>query len=160
MKNLYKLRQRNMELYEILQEESDAFHARIEEYEKLPDEEFYSKCRAEVRAYEARILEITGDPIHDNFWRNLDSEDNMDTVSEYLDNRGYALEMMFQRHCTDAEVKRLEVLDARLHELENDLYSRTQKMYDLIVSMPKDEKDDDRLIEAFLTALWEQESRR
>lgn len=31
-------------------EESDAFHALIEEYEKLSDEEFYGKCREEVGA--------------------------------------------------------------------------------------------------------------
>lgn len=132
-----------MELFDILQAEWDAFHARIEEYEKLPDEKFYAKCREEVRAYEAKVLEITGDPIHDNFWRKLDSEDKMDTVDGYLSNRDYALDKMFMRHCTDAEVRRLEVLDARLHELENDLFSRTQKMYDYILAMPKDEKDDD-----------------
>lgn len=74
----------------------------------------------------------------------------MDTVDEYLGNRGYALEKMFQRHCTDAEVKRLEVLDTRLHELENDLFSRTQKIYDHILAMPKDEKDDDIDIDGIL----------
>ena len=131
-----------MKLWEKLSKENDIFHERMDGYESLPEEERIEKYREEVRNAEAEILKITGDPITGSLWKTLESEDNKEIVDNLLGYRYYALSKMFALHCSDAEVKRIEVLDAQLLQLSRNLFDRTAKMYRAVLDMPSDEKDD------------------
>ena len=139
-----------MELWEKLSAESDAFHGRMESYESLPEEERIEKFREEVRKTEAEILKITGDPITGSLWKTLETGDNKEIVDNLLGYRYYALSKMFALHCSDAEVKRIEALDAQLLQLSHNLFDRTAKMYRAVLDMPSDEKDDDITVEGTL----------
>ena len=145
-----KLRYRNMELWEILSEENDRYHARMDSYESLPEEERLEKYREEIRTAEAKIIEIIDVKNDGSLLKAGDSIDDMDTIEHYLGNRYYALSKMFAIHCSDAEVKRIEEQNAHLLELSNDMYSRTGKMFRYMVAMPLEEKDDDIEVEGTL----------
>lgn len=139
-----------MELWEKLSKENDIFHGRMDGYESLPEEERIEKYREEVRNAEAEILKITGDPITDSLWKTLETEDSKEIVDNLLGYRYYALSKMFALHCSDAEVKRIEALDAQLLQLSRNLFDRTAKMYRAVLDMPSDEKDDDINVEGTL----------
>ena len=139
-----------MELWEQLSKENDIFHERMDGYESLPEEERIEKYREEVRNAEAEILKITGDPITDSLWISLKTEDSKDIVDNLLGYRYYALSKMFALHCSEAEVKRIEALDAQLLQLSRNLFDRTAKMYRAVLDMPSDEKDDSISVEGTL----------
>ena len=146
-----------MELWEILSEENDRYHERMNSYESLPVEERLEKYREEIRAAEGMILEIIDVKHEGNIYRTSDSVDDMDTIEHYLGIRYYALSKMFTIHCTDEEVRRIEALNAHLLELSNDMFRRTAKMFRYILDMPLEEKDDDIDVEGTLKYWGEDE---
>ena len=146
-----------MELWEKLSKENDIFHERMDGYESLPEEERIEKYREEVRNAEAEILKITGDPITGSLWKTLETEDSKEIVDNLLGYRYYALSKMFALHCSDAEVKRIEVLDAQLLQLSRNLFDRTAKMYRAVLDMPSDDKDDCISVEGSLKYLGDTE---
>ncbi len=138
------MKHRGKEYWNRLMAEHDSFHARMDTYKALPVEERLDKFREEIRHYESAILEITGDTYPNGVpYGSLDSEEKMETVNTYLGCRYFALSKMFEIHCGEAEVARLEALNDRLLTLTQDMFSRTSKMYRYILDMPLDEKDDD-----------------
>ena len=153
MNKLYKLRKSNVELWEQLSKENDIFHYRMDSYESLPVEERIEKYREEVRKAEAEILKITGDPIDDSLWNTLNTEDSKAIVDDLLGNRYYVLSKMFALHCSDAEVKRIESLNAQLLQLSRNLFDRTAKMYRAVLDMPSDKNDDCISVEGTLKYL-------
>ena len=130
--------------------DDDIFQRRMDGYDSLTQEERLEKYREEVCRIETEILKITGDPIADPLWKTLTREDSMEIVDHLLDNRRYVLSKMFALHCSDAEVKRIEALDARLLQLSRNLFERTAKMYHAVLDMPQDERDDDISVEGTL----------
>lgn len=137
-------------LWEQLSAEDDRFHERMKSYEALPVEERLEKFRGEIRDAESKILEITGDPYEGYVSKACDSEDKRETVENLLGFREYALSKMFEIHCSDAEVARIESLNAKLYELTQQMFERTGRMYRYILDIPLDEKDDDIEIEGTL----------
>jgi len=139
-----------MELWEQLSQENDRFHERMESYENLGVEERLDKFREEIRDAEGRILEITGDPYEGYVFKNCDSEDKRDTVENLLGFRYFAISKMFQIHCNETEVARIESLNEKLLELTQQMFRRTGSFYRYILDMPLEEKDDDIEIEGSL----------
>lgn len=139
-----------MELWEKLSEERDNFYERLKGYESLPEEERIEKYRQEVRNAEAEILKIAGDPITGSLYTTLKTEDSKEIVENFLNYRYYALSHMFALHCSDAEVGRIEALNARLLECSRNLFDRTAKMYRAVLDMPSDELDDCLSVEGTL----------
>lgn len=143
-----------MELWEQLSEENDRFHERMESYEALPVEERLEKFREEIRDAESKILEITGDPYEGYLCKTCETEDKRDTVENLLGFRYFALSKMFQIHCSDAEVARIESLNAKLYELTQQMFKRTGNFYRYILDMPLETRDDDIEVEGSLR-FWE-----
>ncbi len=139
----------NMELWDQLSAESDRFHERMEAYEALSIEERLEKFREEIRDAERKILEITGDP-YNGFFKSCDSDDKRETVENLLGFRRFALSKMFEIHCSETEVARVESLNAKLYELTQQMFKRTGRLYRYILDMPLDEKDDDIEVEGTL----------
>ena len=125
-----------MELWEKLFEEREVFHKRMEDYEALPFEERGECYRREIRDAEAKILEITGDPLAGAHRKNIDTQEKADIVDHYLGCRYCTLSKMFALHCSDAEVKRLETMNTRLLQLTQDMFARTSKTYRYLLHAP------------------------
>ncbi len=138
------------ELWEQLSAEDDRFHERMKSYEELPVKERLEKFREEIRDAESKILEITGDPYKEYVSKSCDSEDKREIVENLLGFRGFALSKMFEIHCSEAEVTRIESLNAKLYALTQQMFERTGRMYRYILDMPLDEKDDDIEVEGTL----------
>ena len=143
-------KKRNMELWEQLSQEDDRFHERMESYEALPVEERLEKYREEIRDAEKKILAITGDPYENCISYTCDSKDKKDTVENLLMFRDFALSKMFEIHCSDAEVARIESLNAKLYELTQQMFKRTGSFYRYILDMPLEPLDDDIEVEGSL----------
>ena len=80
----------------------------IKEYRSLSE----SRLKAELKNLEARILEITHDPVDFKHLRPfLDwcgDEKSVETVQEMMSDRCCILNRLFDFHCTDKEIARLE----------------------------------------------------
>lgn len=157
MHRVHKLKRRDMELWEQLSSENDAFHERMDWYESLPIKERLDQYRKELKDAEAKILDIVDGKYEGHLLKICDCIDDMDRLEWYLGNRYYALSKMFAIHCSDAEVKRIEEQNAHLLDLTNDLFSRTGKMFRYILDMPLEEKDDDIDVEGTLKYWGEEE---
>ena len=118
--------------------------------ENLPEEERIEKYRAEVLNVEKSILRLTGDPLKlsARCWEK--SERTAEKVEDLLGRRYYLLSKMFEIHCSELEVKRMENVNAHLYELTCDMFSRTGRMYRNILNLPMDPKDDDLTVEGTL----------
>ncbi len=139
-----------MELWEQLSQEDGRFHERMESYEALPVEERLEKYREEIRDAEKKILAITGDPYENCTSYTCDSKDKRDTVENLLMFRDFSLSKMFEIHCSDAEVARIESLNAKLYELTQQMFKRTGRFYRYILDMPLEPLDDDIEVEGSL----------
>lgn len=137
------------------EKEYKEFHRRMEDYGQLPVEERLEKYRTEVRDVEARILALTGDPVDGDLFSTLNTDEKMGRVNSLLKYRYYALSKMFELHCSDAEVKRIEDLNTQLLDLTKVLFDRTAKVYRGILDMPGDDGDDDLSVEGELLYMGE-----
>ena len=122
----------------------------INALETLPEEERMERYRAEVQNVEKSILRLTGDPLKLSSRRWEKSERAAEKVEEMLGRRYYLLSKMFEMHCSEAEVRRMESVNAHLYTLTCDLFSRTGKMYRNILDLPMEPKDDDLTVEGTL----------
>ena len=122
----------------------------IDALETLPEEERIERYRAEVHKVEKSILRLTGDPLKVSSRRWEKSERRAEKVEDLLGRRYYLLSKMFEIHCSEAEVKRMESVNAHLYELTCDMFSRTGRMYRNILDLPMDPKDDDLTVEGTL----------
>ena len=64
--------------------------------------------------------------------------------------RSWALNNLFDNHCTDEEVRRFAVVNEQLYDMTQRMYERTRMLNDFINMMPLHEKDDDLTVEANL----------
>lgn len=130
--------------------EDDDWKEKMDELEALPDDERAERYRDEVRAIEKKILKLTGDPLKlfSKPWEK--DEKKVSKVEFLLMDRDYILSKMFEKHCSEAEVKRMESVNAHLLELTQDMFARTRKLYRNLLDIPMDSKDDDLTVEGSL----------
>lgn len=133
-----------------LKSNDEIWKNKIEEMDSLPYEERMERYRKEVKLTEEKILALTGDPLETNFIPWESDEKTADKVDALLLDRNYLLSKMFEQHCSDEEIKRMESVNSQLYDLTQDMFSRTAKMYRAIIDIPKDEKDNTVCVEGTL----------
>ncbi len=123
------------------------------DYRSMTDEQL----RCELKKLEKEILRRTGDPLadgggHSKWWRWRRNRTAVDRVEEMMVHRSYLLHHLFEKHCTPAEVARLEKVNALLLDLTNRTYKRTARLARAALSMPREALDDDFMVEGKLVA--------
>ena len=142
------------EFRHLSQEEHNAAVERMRSYDALPEKERVEKLRSEVRDFESRILAITGDTLETCWWNTVKPDNVADYVEELLGFRYYALTRLFKIHCTGAEVRRIEQVNARLLEMTNEMFERTGQVYRHFLDMPRDLSGEELEVEGTLK-YWE-----
>ena len=105
-----------------------------------------AELKAELKKLEHRILRITGDPIgprYRKFFKWAGNETAVERVQEMMSTRSYILSLLFEKHCTPAEVARLEKVNALLLDLTNRTYARTANLARMALAIPREDLDDD-----------------
>lgn len=111
------------------------------------------QLREELIKLERKILRITGDPIgprHRKFFRWAGNETAVERVQEMMSTRSFILHLLFEKHCTPAEVARLEKVNALLLDLTNRTYARTAGLARKALAIPREGLDDDITIKGKL----------
>lgn len=81
------------------------------------------QLKYELKKLEKRILRITGAPFatgskgYRKFFRWAGNKNSVDRVQEMMSDRSFILHLLFEKHCTPAEVARLEKVNALLLDL-------------------------------------------
>lgn len=112
-----------------------------------------AELKAELKKLERRILRITGDPIgpkHRKFFRWAGNEAAVERVQEMMSTRSFILHLLFEKHCTPAEVARLEKVNTLLLDLTNRTYKRTANLARKALAIPREDLDDDITIKGKL----------
>ncbi len=138
----------------LTEEENDRILERMRSYDALPEEECAEKLRSEVRDFESRILAITGDPLETLWWDSVKPKNVAEYVDGLLGLRYYALTRLFKIHCTNAEVRRIEQVNAKLLEMTREMFLRTGQVYRHFLNMPRDMSGEDIEVEGTLN-YWE-----
>lgn len=122
----------------------------IKDYRSMSE----SQLKAELKNLEARILEITHAPVdfkhHKPFLNWCGDEKSVEVVQEMMSDRCCILNRLFDFHCTDKEIARLEKVNDLLLDLTNRAHNRTAALFRTLIAMPKEELDDDYEIEGQL----------
>lgn len=117
------------------------------------------QLKYELIRLEKKILDITGDPIdYKHYSPFLDwcrDDAKVEAVEEIMLDRSYILNLLFDVHCTPAEVARLEKINGMLLEMTNRTYHRTADLMRALIVMKKDEMDDDYELEGKLVPLFD-----
>lgn len=118
------------------------------------------QLKYELKKLEKRILRITGDPLatgkgYRKFFRWASNKNSVDRVQEIMSDRSFILHLLFEKHCTPAEVARLEKVNDLLLEMTNRTYHRTAELMRALIVMKKDEMDDDYELEGKLVPLFD-----
>jgi hypothetical protein len=112
------------------------------------------QLKYELIKLEKKILDITGDPIdykHYSPFLDWCRDDAKAGAVEYMMlDRCYILNLLFEIHCTPAEVARLEKINGMLLEMTNRTYHRTADLVRALMVMDKDDMDDDYELEGRL----------
>ncbi|MGM9752693.1 MAG: hypothetical protein ACI3ZK_01380 [Candidatus Cryptobacteroides sp.] len=112
------------------------------------------QLKYELIKLEKKILDITGDPIdYKHYSPFLDwcrDDAKVEVVEEMMLDRCFILNLLFDIHCTPAEVARLEIINGMLLEMTNRTYHRTAELMRALIVMKKDEMDDDYELEGKL----------
>ena len=112
------------------------------------------QLKYELIKLEKKILDITGDPIdYKHYSPFLDwcrDDAKVEAVEEMMLDRCFILNLLFDIHCTPAEVARLEKINGMLLEMTNRTYHRTADMMRALMVMKKDDMDDDYELEGKL----------
>ena len=113
-----------------------------------------AQMRAEVVNLEAQIISITHDPIDFHNLRPFldwcEYRKSVEAVRNMMGDRKVILDALFAKHCTKAEITRLENVNSLLLDLTNRTYKRTADLFRALIAMSKDEMDDDYEIEGSL----------
>ena len=92
------------------------------------------QLKYELIKLEKQILDITCDPIdYKHYGPFLDwcrDDAKVEAVEEMMLDRSYILNLLFEIHCTPAEVARLEKINGMLLEMTNRTYHRTADLQD------------------------------
>ncbi|MCR5326409.1 MAG: hypothetical protein K6E37_06640 [Bacteroidales bacterium] len=125
------------------------------DYRKLTD----VQLKYELKKLEAAILEQTTDPLASKvpmpFYEWSRNKTAVEELHDKMLTRSCILNILFERHCTPAEVARLEKVNELLLDMTNRTYRRTVQLYRTVLTMPKDEYDDDFEIEARFAPLYD-----
>ena len=120
-----------------------------------PSDEKTTSLKSFIHDIEADMLDITGDVLDysSRCIRDL-SPYQFDLLDCLLLLRCWALNNLFDEHCTDEEVRRFAAINDKLYEMTERMYERARMVNELIKTMPLHEKDDDVDVEAKLK-FWE-----
>ena len=114
-----------------------------------------SALKSFIHDIEADMLDITGDVLDYSNRRIRDlTPYQFDLLDCLLLLRCWALNNLFDEHCTDEEVRRFAAVNDKLYEMTERMYERARMVNELIKTMPLHEKDDDVDVEAKLK-FWE-----
>ena len=114
-----------------------------------------SSLKSLIHDIEADMLDITGDVLDYSNRRIRDlTPYQFDLLDCLLLLRCWALNNLFDEHCTDEEVRRFAAINDKLYEMTERMYERARMVNELIKTMPLHEKDDDVDVEAKLK-FWE-----
>ena len=120
-----------------------------------PSDEKTSALKSFIHDIEADMLDITGDVLDFRNSRVRDlSPDQFDLLDCLLLLRGWALNNMFEIHCSDEEVRRFAAVNDMLYDMTERMYERARMVNELIRTMPLHKKDDDLEVQARLR-FWE-----
>lgn len=104
-----------------------------------------ARLKHELVGLERRILGITGDPLgYRHYRRFLDwsrNEAKVKEIEELMLDRCIILNLLFDCHCTPAEVERLEKVNDLLLEMTNRTYHRTADLVRALLVMKKDDME-------------------
>ena len=103
-----------------------------------------------VQQIEKDILSISGDVLDLNTRRRDIAPAEYDLLEALLSKRSWALNNLFEYHCTAQEVTRFAAINDQLHNMTQGMYERTKMLNELIKTMPLHEKDDDVVVQANL----------
>lgn len=114
-----------------------------------------SSLKSFIHDIEADMLDITGDVLDYSNRRIRDlTPYQFDLLDCLLLLRCWALNNLFDEHCTDEDVRRFAAINDKLYEMTERMYERARMVNELIKTMPLHEKDDDVDVEAKLK-FWE-----
>ena len=137
------------EIYKKYETLSNNIHEMIEGEEKV------LRLKMFVKDIEKDILEIAGDVLdYSLIVRKRLTPFQFELLDALLDLRGWALNSLFEVHCSDEEVRRFTAINDKLYTMTESMYERARMVNDLIKTMPLHEKDDDVEVEAKLK-FWE-----
>ena len=137
------------EIYKKFETLSNNIHEMIEGEEKI------LLLKMFVKDIEKDILEIAGDVLdYSLIVRKRLTPFQFELLDALLDLRCWALNSMFEVHCSDEEVRRFTAINDKLYTMTENMYERARMVNDLIKTMPLHEKDDDVEVEAKLK-FWE-----
>jgi len=103
-----------------------------------------------VRDIEKDVLAISGDVLDSHARRRDITPSEYDLLEALLSKRSWALNTLFENHCTDLEVTRFTAINNQLYDMTQRMYKRTRMLNEFIKTMPLHEKDDDVMVEADL----------
>ena len=104
---------------------------------------------------EKEILEIAGDVLdYSLIIRKRLTPGQFELLDDLLDLRCWALNSMFEVHCSDEEVRRFTAINDKLYTMTENMYERARMVNELIKTMSLHKKDDDVEVEAKLR-FWE-----
>ena len=103
-----------------------------------------------VKDIEKDLLDISGDVLDLLKRRHDITADEYTLLELLLSLRSWALNNLFDNHCTDEEVRSFAAVNEQLYDMTQRMYERTRMLNDFINMMPLHEKDDDVTVEANL----------
>ena len=114
-------------------------------------EERTTQLKAFLTAMEKDALDITGDVLDYkmSLTRKL-SPDQLQQLDELLILRCWALNELFDEHCSEEEVRRFTAVNNKLYGMTQRMYERVRLAKEHLQSMPLHEEDDDVMVEAKL----------
>ena len=137
------------EIYKKYETLSNNIHEMIEGEEKI------LLLKMFVKDIEKDILGIAGDILdYSLIIRKRLTPGQFELLDALLDLRGWALNVLFEVHCSDEEVRRFTAINDKLYAMTESMYERARMVNELIKIMPLHEKDDDVEVEAKLK-FWE-----
>ena len=137
------------EIYKKYETLSNNIHEMIEGEEKV------LLLKMLVKDIEKDIIGIAGDVLDFSLIiRKRLTPGQFEMLDALLDLRGWALNSLFDVHCSDEEVRRFTAINDKLYTMTESMYERARMVNELIKTMPLHEKDDDVEVEAKLK-FWE-----
>ena len=132
------------------------YSLRVDYIRKMnPSVEKTASLKSFIIDIEKDILEIAGDVLdYSLIVRKRLTPFQFELLDALLDLRGWALNSLFEVHCSDEEVRRFTAINDKLYTMTESMYERARMVNDLIKTMPLHEKDDDVEVEAKLK-FWE-----
>jgi hypothetical protein len=120
-----------------------------------PSVEKTASLKSFIIDIEKDILGIAGDVLdYSLIIRKRLTPGQFELLDSLLDLRCWALNSMFEVHCSDKEVRRFTDINDKLYTMTERMYERARMVNKLIKTMPLHEKDDDVEVEAKLR-FWE-----